>query len=198
MRITAVATVALVTVAGVASGASRPASRILDRSVTCKTAGEWYPDRSRYMQVNAAPRLGEAASTATFVNGSSGPEGVYLNVEMGAAGAVRLSRIKCKRTTIRVPLENKTLQGGTTDFGERYSCEVPATILMRVRAVFRNPVTFGIDPYFPEDSHLWVARGKIRTASLVVTTKSKKPIALATLKDATGKAAVFTSPSRCR
>lgn len=187
--------------AGVASGAPSPASRIVDRTVLCRTYGAGYPDPVRELSVQAVPRLGSSSPNAGVLNGPDGtPRAVVANVKTGpdfgeGAGAVVMSRFTCGRTSLQIPVSSKGLRGGSTPLGDRYTCEVPATILIRLRAEFRNPVSL-----HPSDDsrHLNVAEGRIRTASIAVTTKTAAAIAFATVGDATGKASIFVAPSRCR
>jgi hypothetical protein len=191
----------LAVAAGVASGAPQSASRIVDRTVFCRVPGVGAPDPARYVSVQASPRLGTQApylsansdggglTTAIRASIWTGP---YLGSETGLAA---LSRIGCGRTSLRIPLSSKGLHGGKTTLGNRFTCKAPATILIRLRAVFRNPVTFSPSQ---DDRSVNVANGRIRTGSLAVATKSGLPIAFATVDDATGEASILVAKARCR
>jgi hypothetical protein len=109
--------------------------------------------------------------------------------QTGGSGQVSISRARCVRTTVRAPLTANGLTGGETESGDHRVCEVPATILVRIRAVFAQPVEVATGPT--------LAKGRIEAALLAVATKTKAPLVFATLDDASGQAAVFTSPSRC-
>jgi hypothetical protein len=185
--------------AGMASGAARPASRIVDRTVLCRTSGEGYPDPARYLAVQASPRLGSQSPSASVYNGPSGAGVVRADITTGPyygseTGSVTLSRFRCGRASLAILLSSKRLRGRKTTLGDRYTCEVPDTIFIRVRAVFRNPVT--LSPA-ADARHLNLAKGRILTGSLAVTTKSKSPIAFVSVDDATGQASIFVAPSRC-
>ena len=71
---------------------------------------------------------------------------------------------------------------------------VAASVLIRVRAVFRNPVTFSPAPDAP---YLLTAKGRILEGSLAVATKSKAPISFATV-NRSGKASLFVAKPRCQ
>jgi hypothetical protein len=188
--------------AGVAS-ASDHASRVVDRTVLCKTSGEGFPDPLRFLAVHATPRLGDRSPDAGVYNGPSGvAQGVHATVRTGppfapnpGTGAAVLSRVSCGQTSLKIPLSSKGLRGGATILGDRWKCEVPATIVIRLRAVFRNPVTFSPSK---DARYLNHAEGRIRTGAIMVTTKNKAPIALVSVDDATGKASIWVSPTRCR
>jgi hypothetical protein len=189
--------------AAVASAAPQQASRIVDRTVLCKTSGEGFPDPLRFLNVHATPRLGYGSPNASVGNGPSGvAQGVNASVRTGppfapdpGTGAAVLSRVSCGRTSMKIPLSSKGLRGGPTTLGDRSKCEVPATIVIRLRAVFRNPVTFSPSK---DARYLNHAEGRIRTGAIMVTTKSRAPIALVSVDDATGKASIWVSPTRCR
>ena len=200
MRSIALAAVGAVLAAGVASGAIRSPSRIVDRTVVCRTAGDGYPDPVRHLTVQASPRLGSQSPNTSVSNGPDGAGGVRADIRTGPyfgsnTGYVAITRFRCSRTTLRVPLASRGLRRGTNPLGDRYACEVPSTILIRVRALFRNPVTLSAAP---EAKHLAVANGRIATGFLAVTTvASRAPIAFASVDDETGKSKVFVAPSRC-
>ena len=195
----AVSVAILAVEAGVASAASQPASRLVDRTVLCKTYGAGYPDPLRILRVAAAPRLG--TTSEPYVQALNGPDGtpqsVVAQIAMGAnrPDQVIVSRVACGQTSLRIPLSAKGLRNGATEFGGRFRCPVPAVILIRIRAVFRNPVTFSpaVDARY-----LSIATGRIGDGSLAVTTKSKVPIFFATVDRKSGKASIFVAKPRCQ
>jgi hypothetical protein len=84
----------------------------------------------------------------------------------------------------------------TSPTGDNYKCDVPATVLIRIRASFARPTRFVRDARFPSTD---VARGQISTGYLAVTTlRGRRPIVFASVNDASGKARLFVAPSRCR
>lgn len=200
MRPVAAAAILALAGVGVATGSAASPPRVADRTVVCRTAGEGYPNPVRHITVRASPRLGSQSPAAAVSNGPSGPGGVRADVRTGPyfgseTGSVVLSRFRCARTTLGVPLSSRPLRGGPTELGDSSTCEVPTTILIRIRAVFRNPVTFSPAP---DARDLWIANGRITTASIAVTTVQKqRPIAFASVDDEPGKATLFVAPSRC-
>jgi hypothetical protein len=186
--------------AGTAGGAAQLASRVVDRTMLCKTWGAGYPDPLRVLAVATAPRLGtEFQPYVQATNGPPGkPEYVVAHIAWRRGGLeedqVIVSRYACRQTSTRIPLSAKGLRGGAPEFGERYRCPVAAKILMRVRAVFRNPVTFSPAVDAP---YLLTAKGKILEGSLAVATKSKTPISFATVNRG-GRATLFVAKPRCQ
>lgn len=121
------------------------ASRIIDRTFVCKTVGTGYPDPVRYMDVPAAPRLGSNAPNLGVFNGPP-PTGVRASVWTGSGfgsptGHLLVSRPRCGTITVRVRLASGGMRGGQTELGERYKCDLPARVVIRVRALFKRPVT---------------------------------------------------------
>lgn len=178
------------------------ASRILDRTVVCHMAGAGYPDPVRYMDVQASPRLRGDGPGAFVANGPSGgasadgvSAGFFTRAFFGQPAGLWLNRTRCTASRLRVSLSSTGLRGGQTRFGDRYRCDIPAGVLIRVRAVFKRPVTLTRDP---RATYRLFARGNIATGQLaVVTAQGSKPIAFASADDATGKAAIFVARSRC-
>ena len=174
------------------------ASPVVDRTVVCNTFGEGFPDRVRVMDASAGPRIAKNAPGAAVNNGfreDGVSAGFYTGPYYGhPTGAVYLSRTDCSQTTRRVPLSSRGLRGGQLRFSARYKCDVPARILVRVRATFTRPVALTRDP---RATYLSVAKGRIRAASLAVTTVRGSPIVFASVDDTTGRARLFTSRSRC-
>ena len=67
---------------------------------------------------------------------------------------------------------------------------------MRVRANFKRPTGFARDPRYT--ASLIFAKGQIARGYLAVTTlRGRKPIAFASVNDATGTARLFVAPSDC-
>ncbi len=106
VRLLAGALAALAVAAGVASAASQPASRIVDRTMLCKTWGSGYPDPLRTMAVVGVPNQAQAT------NGPEGsPKFVVAQIALGVNGAdqVVVSRNACAPTSKRLPLSAKGL-----------------------------------------------------------------------------------------
>jgi hypothetical protein len=196
------AAIALLLAAPVGSGVEA-SSRIVDRTVVCEMTGTGFPDQLRFISVGASARS-KGLDLPPFVsarNGASGEAGVSAGLQTGPGpthrtGYVLLSRTGCRSTKLRVPLSSRGLLGGSTEAERKsYSCDVPASVLIRVRAVFMRPTRFAPDPRSPWQS---VARGKIATGFLAVATMpARKPIFFASAAHAAGTAEAFVAPSRC-
>jgi hypothetical protein len=179
------------------------ASRIIDRTLVCRTGGTGFPDPIRFMTATASPRnqgLGLPPILSAH-NGPSGEAGVSAFVQTGpapghATGYVSWSRTRCTTTKLRLALSSKGLRGVSTEpDGESYDCDVPARILIRVRAVFTRPTRFARSPQSP---WLSVARGTVATGYLAVSTMPRrKPLSFSAANHTTGKARLFVAPS-CR
>jgi hypothetical protein len=174
------------------------ASPVVDRTVICDTFGEGFPDAVRVMDASAGPRIAKNAPGASVNNGfreDGVSAGFYTGPYYGhPTGAVYLSRTTCGPTRQRVRLSGSGLRGGQLRWSTRYKCDVPARVLVRVRAAFTRPVTLTRDP---RATYLSVAKGRIRAASLAVTTVRGSPIVFSSVDEATGRARLFTSRSRC-
>jgi hypothetical protein len=182
------------------------ASRIIDRTVVCRTVGVGYPDAVRFMNVSAEPfqHLGGSPTGPwlSVSNSGSGDPGVGASIRTGpwgndASGYVSLSRTRCTRTKTRVPLSSRGLRGGPTQpFGDNYRCDLPVRVLIRIRADFKRPTALRPDSRSPS---VLIARGQITTGYLaVVTERGRKPIVFASAHDASGNARLFVAPSRCQ
>jgi hypothetical protein len=190
--------------ASLGTGAERPA-RIIDRTLACPMTGAGYPDPARFMSVGADPFLpaSDASPNIYVYNGPGDATGVSAGIRTGAGGqgnrattgALALTPTLCAVTKLRVSLASSGRNARPTGaFGELYSCEVPARVLIRVRAVFKRPAAFIRNPRYPWLSE---AKGNIATASLAVTTPRGKPLFFASVNDATGKARIFVTRSGC-
>jgi hypothetical protein len=205
----AVTTVVAALLAPVATGAEF-ASRIIDRTVVCKMTGIGFPDTARLVTASATPRLpdSDASPTAGVTNGDeTGGPLVGAGVRTGRAavgtgsttGEARISDEsgrRCTQTRIRVPLSSKGLRGGPAgEIGNAYKCNVPAKVLIRVRAVFKRPTSFRPDARFNQA----VARGDISIGYLAVATlRGRRPLAFISLHDASGTARIFAAPGCAR
>jgi hypothetical protein len=176
------------------------ASRIIDRTLICPMVGVGYPDSIRVLYVSASPfhPAFEHAARASVRNGGGGGPSVSAGVQTGPGpghtGLAWLNRTGCRSTTIRIQLSARALKPGTTERSE-YACDVPARVLIRVRAVFERPTAFTVDPRSP---HYTFARGDIATGHVAVATlRGRKPIFFASAHDASGKVRIFVAPSRC-
>jgi hypothetical protein len=208
VRGVSVASLAGATAAGalVAVADGEAASRVIDRTLVCRPAGTGHPDPIRFMTVwadRSRPHPGGAPlpPSAVVGNPGAGDLGVHASIRTGPhagvpTGAVSLSRRPCRPTKIHVPLSTRGLAGGrTSPTGDNYKCDVPATVLIRLRANFERPTRFVRDARFSSTD---VARGQISTGYLAVTTlRGRRPIVFASVNDTSGEARLFVAPSRC-
>jgi hypothetical protein len=193
--VVAASTIGMLLPASAGNGAES-ASRTVDLALVCTTVGTGYPDPVRSMDVGASPRLGSNAPTFHVSNGPP-PAGIQVNLWTGPyygkpSGLLFATRSRCVTTRSRAPFAVRGLRGGQTVLGNRYKCDVPARVLIRVRAVFKRPVTLG------RSREEFLGRGDMSTAALAVATASgRRPIVYASAQDASGKAAIFVSRSDC-
>jgi ABC-type amino acid transport substrate-binding protein len=187
--------------APVTGSAAETAFRIVDQTLLCTPAGQ-----RGVMTVGATARLaGYDTSPRTSLSYGAAAPTAEVNVGVRTrrtpahpTGAVWLTPRRCQRTKLRVAFTSRGLDGGRSarPTGEYYRCDAPAKVLVRIRAAFARPTTFASDPRAP---FLSVAKGRIRAASLAITTlRGRKPLFFASVQDATGRARVFVAPSRCR
>lgn len=189
-----------------AATSANSASRIIDRTVVCKTTGMGFPDAVRLLTASATPRIPASNSTptASVTNGdeSGGPlVGAGLRTgraPVGSASTTGEARVsdeagrRCTRTGVRIPLTSKELRGGPVgEIGNAYKCTVPAKVIIRVRAVFKRPTSFRLDARFNQA----VAPGDITVGYVAVATlRGRKPIAFASVHGASGTARIFAAP----
>jgi hypothetical protein len=181
------------------ASSAETAFRIVDRTFLCTSAGQ-------RVTVGATPRLADydtSPATSLSNGAATSSAGVSVGVRTRRtsahrSGAVWLTPRRCQRTKLRVAFTSKGLDGGrsTRPTGEYYRCNAPPKVLVRLRAVFARPTTFGSDPRAP---FLSVAKGRIRAASLAIATlRGRKPLFFASVQDATGRARVFVARPPCR
>lgn len=180
------------------------ASRIVDRTVLCKPLGGGFPDPVRIVTVRALPYdPGQKSAPSVFVFGAGVDRSqVSVGARTGPGsqthqrtGALWQNRIVCTATSLRVTLSSKGLSGGGTGaVGTEFDCDVPAAIVVRLRAAFTRAVTVRRDPGFP---YLLGAKGRMTTASLAVATTRGSPIAFASVDDASGRAKIYAARPRC-
>ena len=179
-------------IAVVAAALFSVASPVVDRTVECSVAGGGgYPDPApRYLTVSASPRLGDLTPSVSIL-GRVLPT-VSVGFSTGRSGSAWLDRMECRATRSRVALSTRGLRRVETRLGAQYRCEVPAKVLVRVRAVFTRPVTL-----LPRSGGMLSARGTATSGSVAVRTVAGKPVFLGSAVNSTGKAAAFIAPGRC-
>jgi len=196
MRAAAVVLVALVAAAA-ASGAGT-ASRVVERTLLCTVPQQdTFPDPTRTISVTATPKRGKwAASTSVFTLNTEDDAQFAVGMTTGSTprnplGYLAWTRApRCGPSSKRVPFSTRGLQGGATQFAKQYECDVPAQVVVHVRAVFTKPVTVGLDARVP--SQLF-AKGNIASGQLVVATPGGKRLAYGSADGATGKVKLFAA-----
>lgn len=191
-----------------ASGAESQ-SRIIDRTLVCRMPAFGYPDTVRYIGVSARPYDPGHDASPSIGAGSGRPgvpgAGVFVRTGPGAPGSqdptgelsmTRTVTGRCANTRLRIPLSSQRLKAGPSDpFGVSYQCDVPAKVVIRIRAVFRQPAVFTVNRRFPDTEQ---AKGSIAAGYIAVRTlRGRTPIAFASVHDAGGKPRLFIAPSRC-
>jgi hypothetical protein len=181
--------------------ASASQSRVIDRTLLCRPAEEGAPDTIRIMKLWAYPRSHSFPPNLTASDRGVGDSQVLIVMSTGPgggqfSGSLSLTRTpRCSMSRLRVALSSRGLEGGTTRGFDEHVCNVPATVLVRIRAVFRRPAALSSDRLRPS---LLFARGTIETGYLAITTvRGRKPIAFASVTHATGKARLFLESRRC-
>lgn len=97
--------------------------------------------------------------------------------------------VRCRSTRATLRLSTAGLSGGpASPNGDEYDCRVPANILVRLRAVYREPTSLRRKKTRFSDQ--FVARGAVQEASFVIATLSRKRIAFATAHES-GRARLF-------
>jgi hypothetical protein len=195
-----------------AGGGAVQVSHIIDRTIVCRMAGQGFPDAVRFIGASARPYdVANDVSPQAGVgnNAGHGSSSVGVGVETGPVGGgisrtttgelslTRTTGTRCAKTKLRIALSSAGLKGGLTDqTGDYVRCDVPAKVVFRVRAVFKQrPTAFGIHPRAPDMER---ARGDMQAAYIsVATLRGRKPIAFMSVHDASGKARIFGDPSRC-
>jgi hypothetical protein len=187
------AAVAMGALFAVAVGIGAPSpSRIIDRTLVCPISGTGYPDPARYLEVQARPRLGDNSPFAGAYNVPDLIADFKTGPDFGhGTGWMRLKG--CSPGSLRIRLSSRGLRGGPSPLGARYTCQVTARVMIRLRAVFNRAVVLR------REEGLLVARGRIAAGYVAVATlPGRKPIFFASVDDSTGKARLFTAPSPCR
>ena len=184
-----------------ASGVSTEA-RIVDRTLVCRVG---FSNGARLVEITAqsAARNGDAlfwlaqAGVTTPGNPLSKKDSnpTLAGVTAGwppppplMSGALGYENARCGATTKAVPLLRGGLVGGVAGtFGDELRCIVPRTVLVRVRATFREPVTEE-----PNKAGGFItASGRIITGQIAVRSLGGRQIAYADVSDS-GRARMFT------
>ena len=187
-----------------ASGApaSPAATRAVDRTLLCRVG---YSGGARLLLLTArsAARRGDAlgwlahATVSTPGNPLSRQNAAPTLAGVSAGwppppplttGGLGYDNTRCGPSRAKVPLSAKGLTGGVASaFGEDLRCVVGKTVVVHVRATFREPVVEE-----PNKAGGFVsALGRMETGQIAVRTLSGKPLVYADVADG-GRARLFT------
>ena len=177
-------------------------TRLVDRTLTCRT-GYFHGARLVFLTARSAARRGDAldwlaqatVSTAGNALSKQNTQPTLAGLTAGwpppaplTSGALAYDNTHCGPTRMKVQLTARGLTGGVANaFGEDLRCIVGRTVLVRVRATFREPVEEQ-----PDRAGAFVtALGRVVSGQLAVRTLTGSPIAYADVADG-GRARLFT------
>jgi hypothetical protein len=176
---------------GVASGtAPGSGARVVDRTLLCSTEMQ---GGIRLISIGAASgvRAGLTTRGAYFAASTGTAQGAGL--AYATLSYLSLNPTRCKPTRPRLALAPGKLGGGSPGAsGRAFDCEVPPRVLLRVRAIFREPTSFesSRDSGYEQLS----ANGELKEASLAIRTPAGKQLAFATFSES-GRARLHASSS---
>jgi len=182
--------------------ASETASRVVDRTLLCRTG---YSGGARLVLINArsAARHGDKLDwlAQAFVSTPGNPvsrqdsQPTLAGMSAGwppppplTSGGLGYDNARCGPSRANVALSSRGLTGGVANaFGEELRCIVGKTVLVRIRATFRQPVTEE-----PTKAGDYVnALGRVDTGQLAVRTLAGKPVMYADVAQG-GRTRLFT------
>jgi hypothetical protein len=199
---TAVGLAVLVTTASAAP--ERPAAnRLVDRTLTCRV-GYFHGARLVYLTARSAVQHGDTLDwlAQVYVSTPGANPLSAQNARPTLAGVTAgwppppplttdglgYENTRCGPSRAKVSLTPKGLTGHVASaFGDDVQCIVTKTVLVRVRATFRDPVEEE-----PNKAGTYVqALGRVVRGQIAVTTLAGKPIAYADVAEG-GRARMFT------
>jgi hypothetical protein len=173
---------------GVASGSSGLGTRVIDRTLLCSTALQGGIRLVSIRASNAGSTGPGQPASLSVSSGFAQPPGFAY----ASTASLTLYPDRCKQTGVRVQLEAGNLRGATPGLSARsFDCETPARVLLRIRAVFREPATLESNRY--SGYQTLSAQGDVSEAAVAVRTPSGKPLAFAAISGS--KARLFTARS---
>lgn len=187
-------------------GAASPsATRLVDRTLACTTG---YHGGARVIFVRAQSAFGEGATlewlAGAYVSTAGQPLPTKPNyrptlagVNAGwppppplTSGGLGFENQRCVPSKARVALSSRGLTGGPAgQLGDEYTCIVPKTVVVRVRARFREPVTLRLT----NRQRFYSAAGRIERGQIAVATAAGKPLVYAEVTESGGTSRLFTS-----
>jgi hypothetical protein len=177
--------------AAAVASAGQGVSRIIDRTLACETG---VVGGVRKIDLHASSALRGAQLAYVEVRTSMTPTWRLAGVgkELDGKGSIEVSPA-CRRAQASVRLSSRGLAGGVaSEFADEHDCWTPRWVVMRVRAVFRAPMSLRAGSAWRLP--LIFARGRTKEAYLAIQTRTGKPIAFAAVNDS-GRTRVFMSDS---
>lgn len=188
-----------------AAGAAPPSvTRLVDRSLTCTTG---YHGGARVIFVRAQSAFGEGAALEWLASADVSTAGqpvpskpnyrpTLAGVSAGwppppplSSGGLGFENRRCVPSKSRIALSSRGLTGGpAAQLGDEYTCIVPRTVLVRIRARFREPAALRST----NRQRFFSALGRVERGQIAVTTTAGKPLVYAEVADS-GKARLFTA-----
>lgn len=205
-----VAALAVASAPSVSTGGSTTAapSRLVDRTFSCSVgstlgarilkvsarSGFRAPETPRKWKWLADAGLGGRDGSYVFVSAGAPPPPLVGNSLPWRWLQVELER--CSSSRVRVPLSPSGLTGGAANQigSDRYECQAPSRVLVRVRALFRVATTLRRQRRYGKLRLTTATTAVAREASFAVRTPTGKPIAFGDVVES-GKARLFTAPS---
>lgn len=182
---------------GSAKTGGSAASRVIDRTLLCTI---YLKAGVRQIELAAQPGIRDSKNPSEWLRSpyaaaeSYGlPNTPYGDLVAIGAGAVSHNRSRCVLSRAKVVLSTTGLSGGQpSTFGDDWECAAPRRVLVRLRAVFKEPVTLRVAPTDSTGRHrAMIARGTLQTGAFAIRTETGRPIAYAEASS-TGKVRLFT------
>ena len=184
--VSSVATAALVSSVATGGVTAPGAARVVDRTLAC-TTGVQGGARVIYLRAQSAFGQGKdlewlAQATVAAAGQPVPSKPNYRPTLAGmtagwppppplASGGVGFHNRLCKATRSRVAFTRRGLVGGVASkLGDEYQCVVQKAMLVRIRAVFREPTELERDRSF------YSANGRVVRGQIAVTTLAGKPL----------------------
>lgn len=175
---------------------TRATVRSIDVTLLCETVavGGWREVKASGWPRRKAPGYATGGSLSVRTGPGFGAETLVsiasAHPDEPGVGGVYHHRTRCSRSLARIPLTQQGLPAPPETHGTDRDCRAPRRVVVRIRAVLRNPGAWAI---FGEKRELRGIRRNVVTAAVAVRTwPTKKPLSLATI-DARGIARLWTA-----
>jgi hypothetical protein len=182
--------------------AAPAAVRIIDRTLACTSGAQ---GGARVIFLRAQSAYGQGGTLEWLAQATVSTPGQPIPSKPGyrptlagatagwpppkplTSGGLGFEGRRCKTTRTRVAFSRQGLTGGrAAQLGDELQCVVPKSLLVRVRAVFREPVDLAVV------NRSYSAVGRIEQGQVAVRTTDGKPLVYADVSDS-GRARLFTA-----